>query len=73
MAWHPDQPKRGYCGRPSERPKSFTEMDADELRERLYTGAANFAEDELPVPINRYNSTSALFSPAKTPSQLEKC
>lgn len=51
VAWHPDNKNAVIAIDLGRDPSPLFDLDADALRERLYTKHADLAPDELPVPV----------------------
>ncbi|WP_299020026.1 exodeoxyribonuclease I [uncultured Photobacterium sp.] len=67
MAWHPSNKNAVITVNLAMDPTPLLELDADELRERLYTKRADLAPDELPVPVKLVHLNKCpVLAPAKT-------
>ena len=67
MAWHPDNKNAVITVNLAMDPTPLIELDADTLRERLYTKRADLGPDELPVPIKLVHLNKCpVLAPAKT-------
>ncbi|MDO6708816.1 exodeoxyribonuclease I [Photobacterium sp. 1_MG-2023] len=67
MAWHPDNKNAVICVNLAMDPAPLLALDADALRERLYTKRADLAPDELPVPLKLVHLNKCpVLAPAKT-------
>lgn len=67
MAWHPDNKNAVITVNLAKDPTPLIELDADTLRERLYTKHSDLGPDELPVPIKLVHLNKCpVLAPAKT-------
>jgi len=67
MAWHPDNKNAVITVNLAMDPTPLIELDADTLRERLYTKRADLGPDELPIPLKLVHlSKCPVLAPAKT-------
>ncbi|GAL03695.1 exodeoxyribonuclease I [Photobacterium aphoticum] len=67
MAWHPDNKNAVITVNLAMDPTPLLEMDADALRERLYTKRIDLGPDELPVPLKLVHLNKCpVLAPAKT-------
>ncbi|QUJ68863.1 exodeoxyribonuclease I [Photobacterium sp. GJ3] len=67
MAWHPDNKNAVICVNLAMDPAPLFALDADELRDRLYTKRADLGPDELPVPLKLVHLNKCpVLAPAKT-------
>ncbi|WP_318484395.1 exodeoxyribonuclease I [Photobacterium leiognathi] len=67
LAWHPDNKNAVITVNLALDPTPLIELDADQLRERLYTKRIDLAPDELPVPIKEVHLNKCpVLAPAKT-------
>ncbi|MCW8332010.1 exodeoxyribonuclease I [Photobacterium sp. SDRW27] len=67
MAWHPDNKNAVITVNLAMDPTPLIELDADTLRERLYTKRADLGPDELPVPLKLVHLNKCpVLAPAKT-------
>ncbi|NAW88764.1 exodeoxyribonuclease I [Photobacterium halotolerans] len=67
MAWHPDNKNAVICVNLAMDPAPLFELDADSLRERLYTKRADLNPGELPVPLKLVHINKCpVLAPAKT-------
>ncbi|PTP27952.1 exodeoxyribonuclease I [Vibrio splendidus] len=67
MAWHPTNQNAVIVVDLAKDPSPLLELDADELRDRLYTKRSELGEDELPVPIKLVQLNKCpILAPAKT-------
>lgn len=67
VAWHPTNQNAVIVVDLAKDPKPLLELDADALRERLYTKHTDLAEDELPVPVKLVHINKCpILAPAKT-------
>ncbi|WP_413111653.1 exodeoxyribonuclease I [Thaumasiovibrio sp. DFM-14] len=67
MAWHPTNNNAMICINLAKDPTPLFELDADTLRQRLYTKQSALAEGELPVPVKLIHINKCpSVAPAKT-------
>ncbi|WP_120510854.1 exodeoxyribonuclease I [Photobacterium salinisoli] len=67
MAWHPDNKNAVICVNLAMDPAPLFDLDADSLRERLYTKRADLNPGELPVPLKLVHINKCpVLAPAKT-------
>ncbi|MGF1716379.1 exodeoxyribonuclease I [Photobacterium chitinilyticum] len=67
MAWHPDNKNAVITVNLAMDPTPLIELDADTLRERLYTKRADLGPDELPIPLKLVHLNKCpVLAPAKT-------
>lgn len=67
MAWHPDNKNAVITVNLAMDPTPLIELDADTLRERLYTKRIGLGPDELPVPLKLVHLNKCpVLAPAKT-------
>ncbi|PSW06160.1 exodeoxyribonuclease I [Photobacterium lipolyticum] len=67
MAWHPDNKNAVITVNLALDPSPLIELDADTLRERLYTKRNELSPDELPVPVKLVHLNKCpVLAPAKT-------
>ncbi|MFA0520175.1 exodeoxyribonuclease I, partial [Vibrio sp. 10N.222.55.E8] len=67
MAWHPTNQNAVIVVDLAKDPSPLLELDADALRERLYTKRSELSENELPVPIKLVHLNKCpILAPAKT-------
>lgn len=67
IAWHPDNKNAVISINLALDPTPLIELDADQLRERLYTKRIDLAPDELPVPVKEVHLNKCpVLAPAKT-------
>ncbi|WP_194435090.1 exodeoxyribonuclease I [Vibrio fluminensis] len=67
VAWHPTNQNAVITVDLAKDPQAILDLDADALRERLYTKRSDLAEDELPVPVKLVHINKCpILAPAKT-------
>ena len=67
MAWHPNNKNAVITVNLALDPAPLIELDADTLRERLYTKRTELGPDELPVPVKLIHLNKCpVLAPAKT-------
>lgn len=67
MEWHPDNKNAVITVNLAKDPTPLIELDADTLRERLYTKRSELGPDELPVPVKLVHINKCpVLAPAKT-------
>ncbi len=67
MAWHPTNQNAAIMVNLAMDPRPLLELDADTIRERLYTKRDELADDELPIPVKLVHINKCpILAPAKT-------
>ncbi len=67
VAWHPTNQNAVIVVDLAKDPQAILNLDAEALRERLYTKHSDLAEDELPVPVKLVHINKCpILAPAKT-------
>lgn len=67
IAWHPTNNNAVIAINLALDPKPLFELDANELRERLYTKHSDLSEGELPIPLKLIHINKCpILAPAKT-------
>ncbi|OZS42735.1 exodeoxyribonuclease I [Photobacterium sanguinicancri] len=67
MEWHPDNKNAVITVNLAKDPTPLIELDAETLRQRLYTKRSDLGPDELPVPVKLVHLNKCpVLAPAKT-------
>lgn len=67
MAWHPDNKNAVITVNLAQDPTPLIELDADQIRERMYTKRSELKPDELPIPVKLVHLNKCpVLAPAKT-------